>query len=257
MDQPKNKLLMSVVIPAHNEAESVVVCMEAIRKALDFENIPFEIVLVDDHSRDNTEKIIKELALQDNRVRYVANDYPQGYGFAVRRGLDSFSGDMVVIVMADSSDDPKDIGVYYRNILQGYDCVFGTRFCRESKVTGYPFHKLILNRLGNWFISLLFWIKYNDVTNAFKCYSRQAIDGMRPFLSCTFNLTVEMPLKAISRGYSWQVVPTSWYGRKKGISKWKIKELGSRYMFILLYVWLEKNLSRDDYKKGKNFSGVK
>jgi dolichol-phosphate mannosyltransferase len=157
----------------------------------------------------------------------------------------------VIIVMADSSDDPADIVTYYRAFLKGYDCVFGSRFCRAARITGYPGHKLALNRLGNYFIQMLFFLPYNDVTNAFKCYSRKAIEGMQPLISRHFNLTVEMPLKAIVRGYSWQVVPTNWYGRAKGVSKWNIKEMGSRYLFIILYLWLERFLSRNDYRKGQ------
>jgi dolichol-phosphate mannosyltransferase len=165
--------------------------------------------------------------------------------------LDVYKGDAVVIMMADNSDEPTDLLKYYRKLQDGYDCVFGTRFARRTKVTDYPQHKLIFNRLGNWFIQLLFWLPYNDVTNAFKCYRRQAIEGIRPLVSCHFNLTVEMPLKSIVRGYTWCVVRTNWYGREKGTSKWKIKELGSRYMFIILYVWLEKMLTMGDYQKGK------
>ena len=111
----------------------------------------------------------------------------------------------------------------------------------------YPFHKLVLNRMANWFIKILFGVKHNDITNAFKAYRRNVIDGIRPFLSHHFNLTVEMPLKAIARGFSFATVPISWTNRKTGVSKLKIKEMSSRYLFIVLYVWLEKHLSRGDY----------
>jgi dolichol-phosphate mannosyltransferase len=134
-------------------------------------------------------------------------------------------------------------------ICKGHECVFGTRFCRRAKVAGYPFHKLILNRLGNLFIQVLFWLPYNDISNAFKCYSRNAVEGMMPLISSHFNLTVEMPLKAAIRGYKWTVVPVNWSGRQKGISKFIIKEMGSRYLFIVLCLWLEKILSRNDYHR--------
>ncbi len=99
---------------------------------------------------------------------------------------------------------------------------------RGSKVTDYPLHKLALNRLANWFIRVLFHIPYNDITNAFKCYRREVIEHVQPLLSPHFNLTVEMPLKAIVRGFSFAVVPISWTNRQTGISKLKIKEMGSR-----------------------------
>jgi dolichol-phosphate mannosyltransferase len=149
--------------------------------------------------------------------------------------------------MADGSDSPADLVRYYRKVEEGYDCAFGSRFIHGSKILDYPVHKLAINRLANWFIRILFRLRYNDITNAFKCYRRQAIDGMQPLISAHFNLTVEMPLKAIVRGYSYAVVPISWTNRKSGMSKLKIKEMGSRYLFIVLHVWLEHHLSRGDY----------
>jgi dolichol-phosphate mannosyltransferase len=221
--------------------------LNKIIKVLDKAAIPLEIVVVNDHSNDKTAEIISHIAEQDTRVKLVENTYAPGYGYAVCRGLEVFKGDVVVISMADSSDDPEDIVKYYEKIIEGYECVFGTRFCSQARVINYPWHKFILNRFGNLFIQILFLLPYNDVTNAFKCYSRKAIEGMSPLISCHFNLTVEMPLKAIIRGYKWCVVSTNWYGRDNGVSKWNIKEMGSRYLFIILYLWLEKLLSRKDY----------
>lgn len=180
-------------------------------------------------------------------MRYVNNHYPNGFGFAVRCGLENFGGDAVAIVMADGSDTPEDIVDYYCRLQEGYDCVFGSRFMAGGKVIDYPLHKLVVNRLANLFIQILFGIKYNDVTNAFKAYRREVIDGTSPLLSHHFNLTVEMPLKAITRGYSYTTIPITWRNRTTGVSKLKLKEMGSRYLFIVLYVFLEKNLSRGDY----------
>jgi dolichol-phosphate mannosyltransferase len=156
--------------------------------------------------------------------------------------------------MADGSDSPDDIVKYYEKLLEGYDCVFGSRFIKGSKVIDYPYHKLVLNRLANWFIKILFRLKFNDVTNAFKAYRRHAIQGVRPIISYQFNLTVELPLKAIVRGYSYTVVPISWKNRMTGISKLKIKEMGSRYLFIVLYILLEKYFSRGDYLRKEKIS---
>ena len=120
---------------------------------------------------------------------------------------------------------------------------------RGAQVVDYPWPKLLLNRFANALIRLLFWIGYNDVTNAFKLYRRSVIAGLQPLLAYHFNLTVELPLKAIVRGYTYAVVPTSWFNRTSGVSKFRIKEMGSRYLFIVLYCYLEKYLTREDYKK--------
>lgn len=240
----------SIVIPAHNEEGHIANTVIAIKQEFESANIKnIEILVVNDHSQDKTYDIVQELNEQDERIRVVNNQGRGGYGFAVRCGLANFTGDAVVIAMADASDDPRDMVKYYKGLSRGVDCMFGTRFCKQAKAYDYPLFKRILNRFGNWLIAIMFGIRYNDVSNAFKAYKREVIEGVGPILSCHFNLTVELPLKAVVRGYSYKIIPTNWYNREKGVSKWKIKEMGSRYMFIMLYVFLEKYLSRGDYKR--------
>jgi dolichol-phosphate mannosyltransferase len=172
-----------------------------------------------------------------------------GFGYAIRYGLDHFTGDAVVIMMADGSDDPADVAAYHHVLREKAECAFGSRWVAGSSVHAYPRFKFMINRLSNLLIRVLFGIKYNDVTNAFKGYRRNVIDGCRPLLSPHFNLTVELPLKAIVRGYSYATVPISWKGRKVGVSSLDLQEMGSRYLFIMLNVWLEKLLTRSDYKR--------
>jgi dolichol-phosphate mannosyltransferase len=241
--------VLSVVIPAHNEADGIAPTVRAFAGRLREAGIPFEIVVVDDHSTDGTDVVLASLQADVPELRRVENPRSGGFGHAVVAGLEAFSGDAVAIVMADASDDPADLVTYYRTLVQGYDCVFGSRFVPGARVVDYPTHKLLLNRLANWFIRLLFGLRLNDTTNAFKCYRREVVAGCAPLLSKHFNLTVELPLKAIVRGYSYAVVPINWYNRTTGVSKLKIKEMGSRYLFIVLYVWLEKVLSRGDYQR--------
>jgi dolichol-phosphate mannosyltransferase len=152
--------------------------------------------------------------------------------------------------MADSSDSPDDLVAYHRVLEDGYDCAFGTRFGDGGgRVHDYPWPKLIANRAVNWAIRALFRHGYSDTTNAFKAYRREVIDNVMPLLSNHFNLTVELPLKAIVRGHSYAIVPVSWHNRTHGHSMFRIKEMGSRYIFIVLYVFLEHHLSRGDYRK--------
>lgn len=239
---------LSVVIPAHDEEGQIAETVRAVHGALTEAAIDHEILVVNDNSRDRTGQILAELGMEIGELRTIENQPPNGFGFAVRRGLAEFRGDRVAIVMADLSDSPKDLVAFYRKSEEGFDCVFGSRFVRGGKVIDYPFLKLMLNRLGNSFIRLLFWHRYNDTTNAFKLYHRRVIAGVQPLLSHHFNLTVELPLKAIVRGYTHAVLPNTWTNRKEGLSKFRIREMGSRYLFIILYCWLEKQLSRDDYR---------
>ena len=241
---------LSVVIPAYNEEESIELTVTAFHDKLAKEKIDHEILVVNDNSKDKTEAILKKLHKQSPQIRYINNKPPNGFGFAVRAGLENFKGDCVAIVMADMSDRPVDLVAYFRKMETGkYDCVFGSRFIKGGKVVDYPKNKIFLNRFTNNIIKVLFGIRYNDVTNAFKMYRKETIEGLKPFLSHHFNLTVELPLKAIVRGYSYAVVPNYWTNRAVGESNLKIKEMGSRYFYIILYCLLEKWLSRGDYKK--------
>ncbi len=241
---------LSVVIPAHNEEGCVAGTVRALATALDSDQIDHEILVVNDGSSDGTESILRALQSELPSLRYVNNAPPNGFGFAVRKGLASYSGNAVAVVMADASDRPEDVVRFFRTLERdGVDCVFGSRFAVGARVIDYPAHKLLINRLANLFIRLLFGLRYNDTTNAFKMYRREVIDGVQPLLSHHFNLTVELPLKAIVRGYTYSVVANDWINRKTGVSKLKIQEMGSRYLFIVLYCLLEKWLSRGDYHR--------
>lgn len=240
--------MLSVIIPAHNEAASIEATLLPIVALLDAEAVDYEIVVVDDSSVDETQEIVNRVAQETPRVRCHPSHNPPGFGFAVRAGLDVYKGDSVAIVMADGSDSPADLLTYHRILQSGYDCAFGSRFVRGATVVEYPRFKLVLNRLVNLGIRALFRHNYNDTTNAFKAYRREVIETVQPLLSNHFNLTVELPLKAVVRGHSFQVVPISWTNRKSGVSKLDLQEMGSRYLFIVLYVLLERHLSRGDYR---------
>ncbi len=247
----EQRLSLSLVIPAYNEEDCIVQTIASISQVLDEKQIAYDILVVNDNSRDRTETVLQQLCAHNSKVGYINNYYPNGFGFAVRCGLENFRGDAVAIVMADCSDGPEDMVAYYEKLHEGYDCVFGSRFIKGGKVIDYPMHKLVVNRLANLFIQILFGLKFNDTTNAFKCYRREVIEGVSPLLSHHFNLTVEIPLKAIARGYTYTTIPITWRNRTTGVSKLKLKEMGSRYLFIVLYVLLEKMLSRGDYSRQK------
>jgi len=241
--------LLSVVMPARDEADSLPSTLRDIYAEFTREGVPHEIVVVDDGSQDGTWSVLESLRSEVPTLVPVKNPGPYGFGRAIIHGFGSIRGDGVVIMMADASDLPADAVRYWRLLCEGRECVFGSRFLRKGDVADYPRLKLFVNRLANLFIRVMFAIPLNDTTNAFKAYRRGVIEGCRPFLAPHFNLTVELPLKAIVRGYTWTVIPISWRNRKRGAAKLKIKEMGSRYFFICMYVWLEKYFSRGDYRR--------
>lgn len=241
--------LLSIVIPARNEEGCIASSVEHLHLELRLQAIPHEILVVDDGSTDSTWSILERLRDEIPALRPVRNDGEHGFGRAITLGFSLMNGDAAVVMMADESDDCRDVVKYWGLLNEGWDAVFGSRFIRGGGVIDYPHHKLLLNRMANAFLRTLFHVPLNDFTNAFKAYRRDALDGCRPFLSPHFNLTIELPLKIIVRGYSWTVMPITWRNRRSGVSKLKIREMGSRYFFIACYCWLERYFSRGDYAK--------
>lgn len=252
MSEPtrKNDLkLLSIVIPARDEEGCIASTVEHLHLELTLQKVPHEIVVVDDGSSDSTWKILTELQAKIPELAPTQNTGLHGFGRAIIWGLNHSKGDAVVIMMADESDDQRDVVKYWRRLNEGWDCVFGSRFVKGGGTIDYPAFKLFVNRCANFFIKTIFRIPLNDTTNAFKAYRREVIDGCRPLIAPHFNLTVELPLKAIVRGFTWTTMPITWKNRRTGEAKLKIKEMGSRYFFICCYVWLEKYFSRGDYRK--------
>lgn len=242
-----NKL--SVIIPSRDESENLPACISEIIDELIKNKILHEVLVIDDGSTDNTHEVVILMIKRYPSIRYIRNEGRNGFGRAVRLGLQKFSGDAVAVIMADRSDSPQDLIKYWNTLKEGYECVFGSRFVPGGQVIDYPKAKLLANRIVNTAIRFAFNIPCNDITNAFKIYRREVIEGCQPFISPHFNLTVEIPLKAIIRGFSWTTIPISWRNRSKGVAKLKLKEMGSRYFFVVAYLWLEKYFSRGDYRR--------
>jgi dolichol-phosphate mannosyltransferase len=238
----------SIIIPARDEAGDICDTIAGVRKAFLEKSIEPEIIVVDDQCSDSTAEVVVGMSNQMGKLLLLSTKPDRsGIGNAIALGLSHFSGDSAIIMMADGSDRPEDAVTYYKKLREGNDCVFGTRFSLGGRCIDYPQPKLFLNRMANAFIRFIFGIRHDDITNAFKAYSRECIHGISPIISHHFNVTVEMPLKAIIRGYNYATVPIEWRNRKAGVSKLRIQEMGSRYLFICLYLWLEKKLSRGDY----------
>ena len=245
---------LSVVIPAYNEEENIKPTVIEIITVLRKEQIPFEIIVVNDNSKDKTPEVVKSIQSENKEVILVNRTPPGGFGRAIRTGLENFSGDIVVIVMADLSDDPLDIVKYYRKIEEGYDCVYGSRFTQNSIVRDYPTYKLIVNRIINKIIQLIFLTKHNDLTNAFKAYRSYVIRNIAPLHACHFNITIELSLSALIRQYKIGTVPINWYGRKWGQSNLKLRAMGRRYLATLIKIWFERLLILDDILAEKSIT---
>jgi dolichol-phosphate mannosyltransferase len=238
--------VLSVVIPAYNEENNLRTVVVELQQTLHAEGIPHEIILVDDSSVDGTARVIADLMCENPQVRTITRQPPRGFGRAVRAGLAAVRGDVVVLCMADCSDRPEDVVKYYRVIQQGHDCVFGSRFIKGSVVSNYPRLKLIVNRIVNRVIQFLFNCPFNDLSNAFKAYRVHVIRQLAALQACHFNLTIELSLSALNRGYKITQIPIQWQGRTWGSSKLKLREMGRRYLATLVKMYAERILIHDD-----------
>ena len=232
--------MLSIIVPVRNEADNLNDISNYFLNNL--KNISYEILIINDFSKDDTFNKAK-LLIEKNKNLKIFNNERRGLGGAINLGIKKSSGSFIAIMMADQSDNVTDLITYY-NLMesQKYDAVFGSRFLNKSKVTEYPIQKLILNRIFNFFVSIIFWNSYNDYTNAFKIYKKSVLLEIMPLISESFNIFLEMPLKIITRNYNYKIIPIDWTGRKKGKSKFKIKELRAKYLFTLIYCFIEKNL---------------
>jgi dolichol-phosphate mannosyltransferase len=238
---------LSIVIPAYNEGRNIVKCINELRATLrEKHEIPYEIIVVNDNSTDDTAELVRSEMAMDAAIRIVNRTPPGGFGRAVRSGMEAVTGDVVVVYMADLSDSPEDVVAYYGKIREGYDCVFGSRFVKGSDVQNYPRFKLVVNRIVNRCLQLMFWTRFNDLTNAFKAYRTAVVRDCVPYRACHFNLTLEMSLGALIREYHIAQIPIRWYGRTWGTSNLKLRDEGRRYLSTLLMMFFQRYLIADD-----------
>ena len=232
--------MLSIIVPVRDESNNIQDVFDYFNNNLKM--IEHEVLIINDFSNDDTLEKSKNLIIKNKNFK-VFNNLKKGLGGAINLGIKKAIGEYVAIMMADQSDDINDL-IKYNNLMQSaeYDAILGSRFTKESKVNDYPIQKLILNRIFNFFVSIIFFNSYSDYTNAFKIYKKSALLEIMPLISESFNIFLEIPLKIISRNYRYKIVSINWMGRKKGESKFKIKELGSKYLFTLIYCFIEKNL---------------
>lgn len=220
---------LSLIVPTYNEAAVIERTVRDFHQALKEKQVDHEILIVHGRSTDNTEEILIKLEKEIPELRHINEKPPFGFGYAIRYGLENFTGDAVAIVMADRVDDPKDLLRFWEKYQEGYDCVFGSRFSKGSYLHKYPPFKLVLNRIFNVFLMALFQIRYNDTSNSFKLYSRKFIEEVSPLESDYFNITIELPLKVIVRGYKYAVVPNNWTNTSKKVSNLSIRKMTYYY----------------------------
>ena len=234
--------LLTILIPVRNEKENVHIVTDEIQKKI--KNSNFEILFINDYSEDNTKEELEKICKLNPNIFYYENNR-KGLGGAMDIGFQKSRGKYICIFMCDSSDTVEDLNRYYDEITEkNLDAVLGSRFIKGGKVVDYPFIKLAFNRIGNLMAKLLLWTDLNDFTNGFKIYKKDTLLNLYPLVSEDFNIFFELPIKTITRGFRYSIIPISYYNRKVGEAKFRIEELGSKYIFTLLYCFFEKILLR-------------
>ena len=237
----RNKMSLSIIIPVYNESKNIaktVNNLKKIKKSIK----KFNLIFIDDFSEDDTFDVVQKLSKKFSFIKIFKNK-KKGLGSAIEEGIKRSNFNYIAIFMADSSDSTNDLKRYYKIISTNkYDAILGSRFIKESKIKDYPLFKYLLNRIFNNFVKLIFLSDYNDFTNAFKIYNKKVLKDLLPIVSENFNVFLEIPLKIISRKYSYKIIPVSWQNRKHGKSNFKVKELSSMYIFTLIYCVIEKIL---------------
>jgi hypothetical protein len=237
---------LSIVVPAHNEVENLPRLLDELLPVLDkhAQTRDYELIIVNDNSKDSTGALIDDLGRKNPRIKPVHRYSAPGFGNAVKEGLRNATGEIVIPVMGDLSDDPEDIPKLVRKIKEGYDIAYGSRFTEGGSTDGYPPAKMVANRAFNNMVRLLFGIRHKDITNAFKAYRKTVLDsiGIDNLEAAGFDLTVEIPLKAHIMGFTSAEVPVTWHGRKRGEAKLKLSENASKYGKRLLKLFFIGNI---------------
>ena len=230
---------LSIIVPVKNEEKNIVNTCKVLKKKLFNYSIDYEILIIDDFSDDKTTINVKKLKYKN--IFLYKNKFP-GVGNAIKYGIVKSKKKYVCFFMSDVSDDVNDLISYYKLIdKKKLDGVFGSRFLTKSRIKNYPLIKLILNRIFNKLVQLLFFSNFNDFTNAFKIYRKVQLLKIFPLKSEKFDIFLEIPLKFYIKKNSFDIIPINWTGRKKGISKFVIKELSFNYFKTLLKCFLRLN----------------
>lgn len=227
---------LSLIIPFKNENEYVKTVIGTVHRYLTKKKVDFEIIAVDD-SNDGTWEILKSLEKKYSDFRAVRGWKPPGYGKAIRKGFGLARGKIVVPFNGDMCDSLDDVMKYVKIINSGYDMVFGSRYVPGAKVENYPRFKKIFSVLTNAFIMVMFRVNCSDITQSFKAYRKEVVDSIKP-VSDGYEISLEIALRAIKKGYKYKTIPIGWVGRKSGVSKMNLRKSAPLYFKIVMRLLL-------------------
>jgi dolichol-phosphate mannosyltransferase len=220
-------LAISVVIPAYNEGEAIIPVLDRIFDAV---HSSCEILVVVDFDEDTTMPVLRSYSEREPRLRTAVNTYGRGPANAIRYGIDQVKNPVVVVTMADGSDDPRQIDDLARLVERGVVVAAASRYCASGQQVGGPMGKAMLSRIAGTSLGLLGRVGTRDATNSFKAYSTEFIREVGIDSRGGFEIGLELTAKARRLRRPVAEVPTIWLDRTAGESNFQLVEWIPRYL---------------------------
>jgi glycosyltransferase involved in cell wall biosynthesis len=218
---------VSVVVPVYNEGPAIVDFLDRLFEAV---TLPCEALAVYDDVADTTVLHLEEYARREGRLRPLHNTYGRGPAAALRFGVHHAGSEVVVVTMADGSDDPHQIDQLTRLVERGVVVACASRYMRGGQQVGGPWTKGMISRLAGLSLHLLGRVGTHDPTNSFKAYSRDFLVEAGIESDAGFTLGIEMVAKAKRLGLPVAEIPTIWLDRAEGTSNFKVSKWLARYL---------------------------
>ncbi len=238
---------LQIIIPVYNEGENIIKCLGQIEAKI---ITPHRIFIVYDFDEDSTIPAVNGFIGEQNakNIFLIKNQYGKGVLNAIRSGFDSTKDGVVLVVMADSSDDLSIVDSMFGEINQGYDIVCGSRYMKGGSQVGGPRFKKLLSRIAGISLHLITRIPTHDITNSFKMYRKSVLNNIEIESNGGFEIGMEIVIKAFSKDYKITEVPSTWKDRVAGKSRFRLLKWLPQYIRWYLYAIRERL---------KNMLGVK
>lgn len=231
--------MLSIIIPVYNEAENLRLLHPRLTQVSDNLNKEYELIYVDDSSRDNSYELLKEFTLSNNKVKVIRLARNFGQTLAIQAGIDYSKGDTLIIMDADFQNDPADIPKLLHKIDEGYDVVSGWRRHRQDPL----FNKKLPSFIGNRLISFLFGVNLHDLGCALKVYKKDVLANIRLY----GEMHRLLPLYAAIRGASIAEVEVSHNPRLAGKTHYSWSRVFKVSLDLIIVRFFEKYSTKPIY----------
>jgi glycosyltransferase involved in cell wall biosynthesis len=218
---------VSIIVPVFNEGSGIVPFLDRVFEAV---SLPCELIAVYDAPEDTTVPHLAAYAQREPRLRSLLNSYGRGPAAAIRYGIDHAQSAVVVVTMADGSDDPHQIDQLSRLVERGVVVAAASRYMRGGQQVGGPWAKGMMSRVAGRSLHLLGRVGTHDATNSFKAYSRDFVREVGMESDSGFTMGIEMVAKAKRAGLPVAEIPTIWLDRANGTSNFKVSRWLMRYL---------------------------